>query len=156
MAGPWIRYTLLRIGLFAVLLAILLVLRLDPLWATIVAAVIALCLSYVFFARQRDAAVRSLAERRAPKPTTDDLDEDALLDASGDLGGTAPAPQPDVAVPQPDAAAPAASDAPGTQRTSTPRSEPAPAQASGPAGSEEHERGPEPEPEQQRREGREL
>ena len=62
---PWVTYTLLRIGLFAAVLAILLLLNIEWWIAALVAAVIGLCVSYIFFGGLRDAVARDIAARRA-------------------------------------------------------------------------------------------
>jgi len=75
---PWVKYTFIRLGIFAVALAVLLVIRIDPYIATIVAAIVGLCVSYIFFAPLRRRVALDLAERRS-KPETrhgDDIAED--------------------------------------------------------------------------------
>jgi divalent metal cation (Fe/Co/Zn/Cd) transporter len=78
----WILYSLLRVGLFAVALLVLWWL-LGPSWddwwwlAAIFAALIALCISYIFFGRLRERVVADLAERSSRKrPNVDELAED--------------------------------------------------------------------------------
>jgi uncharacterized membrane protein len=76
--NPWVKYTFIRLGIFAVALAVLLVIRVDPYIATVVAAVVGLCISYIFFAPLRRRVALDLAARRA-KPETrhgDDIAED--------------------------------------------------------------------------------
>jgi uncharacterized membrane protein YraQ (UPF0718 family) len=79
-----------RILLFAVPLGILLLLRIDPLVATVIAAVIGLCLSYIFLRTPREAVSRDIfaaRQRRKAPPTSDADAEDAALDhAQGDIG----------------------------------------------------------------------
>ena len=58
-------YSLVRVGLFAVFLAALLLLGLQWAIAAVAAAVIALCLSFIFFRGPRDKVALQLAERRA-------------------------------------------------------------------------------------------
>lgn len=71
---PWIIYSLIRLGLFAGVFALLYgVLSFEPWLAAIIAAVIGVAASYLFFRRQRDAAVAGLAQRRS----TPSADEDA-------------------------------------------------------------------------------
>ena len=75
---PWVKYTFIRLGIFAVALAVLLVIRIDPYIATIVAAIVGLCVSYIFFAPLRRRVALDLAARRS-KPETrhgDDIAED--------------------------------------------------------------------------------
>jgi divalent metal cation (Fe/Co/Zn/Cd) transporter len=71
-----IAYGLLRVGLFAVVFALLLLVRLDLWWLwAIVAAVVSLCVGYIFFGRLRDAASRELAQRRPPKRDDEDAED---------------------------------------------------------------------------------
>ena len=95
-------YSLIRVGLFAVVLAFLLVLNLEPWIAAVIAAVIALCLSYIFLRKPREEVARGLYEARhsdaqvpprAPgQKGSDEASEDAARgDAAarleGDSGG---------------------------------------------------------------------
>lgn len=80
--NPWIKYSLVRLGIFLAAFAVLYLALPAPLesigivgFATIViaavtAAVIALTVSYIFFAKLRDAVALDLAERRR-KPVAD-------------------------------------------------------------------------------------
>jgi len=87
----WILYSLIRIGIFAVALAALLLLvpQVAPWISAIIAAVIGLCLAYIFFRPQRDAVVRSFVEFRTTEHRDTDSDEDDALDASGGPPGAA-------------------------------------------------------------------
>lgn len=67
---PWIQYTLLRLGLFAVAFGLLMAVQLDWWWAAIVASIIAMTVSYIFFGKLRDAVALDLAARRE-KPAVD-------------------------------------------------------------------------------------
>jgi hypothetical protein len=88
---PWIKYTLIRVGLFAVLLALLLVVGTNPYLATGIAAVVALCISYIFFGKLRAEVGRSFAERRRNVGANSDSDvEDAADDAAGSTSQSAP------------------------------------------------------------------
>ncbi|MFF1571499.1 DUF4229 domain-containing protein [Leifsonia sp. NPDC058292] len=81
----WVTYSVLRLLLFAVPLAILLVLRIDWWIAVIAAALIGLCLSYVILRKPRDAVARDLyaaRHRETPATTVDDDTEDAAVDAA--------------------------------------------------------------------------
>jgi membrane protein implicated in regulation of membrane protease activity len=62
---PWIAYTLLRVGLFAALFAVLFVLGLDWWLAAIIAAVLGFCVAYIFFRRLRERVAVDLAASRA-------------------------------------------------------------------------------------------
>lgn len=64
---PTLAYGLLRLGVFAAVFAVLAILRPDLWWLwAIVAAVVSLCVGYIFFGKLRDASARALAERKAP------------------------------------------------------------------------------------------
>lgn len=81
----WVTYSVLRLLLFAVPLAIMLILRIDWWIAVIAAALIGLCLSYVVLRKPRDAVARDLyaaRHRTAPATTVDDDSEDAAIDAA--------------------------------------------------------------------------
>ncbi len=69
---PWITYSLIRVGVFA-LAFILLMLVEIPWWGSApLAAVISLCIGYIFFGKLRDAVALDLAARRSS--TTKDAD----------------------------------------------------------------------------------
>lgn len=79
-------YTVLRIGIFAVVLIALLLLRVTPWIAAIVAAVIGLCVTYLFFRKQRDAVVTSFYEYRTTEHRDLDNDvENTALDGADTL-----------------------------------------------------------------------
>lgn len=80
MKNPWIKYALLRLGSFAVILAVLLVLQFDPFYSTFIAAVVALAISLIFFNRQRDEVSKSIYEKRHQQRDADSKTEDELLD----------------------------------------------------------------------------
>jgi type III secretory pathway component EscV len=64
----WLLFSLIRIGLFAVVLAILLLLLTPggvPSWiSALLAAIIALCISFIFLRKPREEAAKSLYEAR--------------------------------------------------------------------------------------------
>ncbi|MFM9876519.1 MAG: DUF4229 domain-containing protein [Rhodoglobus sp.] len=70
---PWVLYSLVRVGVFAVVLAILLVVGVPWWLAAIIAAVVGLCVAYIFFGRLRDAVALDIADRRSR--TTKDADQ---------------------------------------------------------------------------------
>ena len=72
-------YSLLRVGIFAAILALLLTLRVEPWLAAVVAAVFGLCVSYIFFRPQRDAL--ALSVQRFRQGERRDADSDAENDA---------------------------------------------------------------------------
>ena len=81
---PWIKYTLLRVGIFAVALVILLVVGVNPFVSAVVAAIAGFVLSYIFFRKLRGEVAAELAQRNAkPEPlkNADTEAEDEALDA---------------------------------------------------------------------------
>jgi hypothetical protein len=82
----WLSYSVIRLLLFAVPLVILLAAGVGPIVATIIAAIIGLCLSYIFLRTQRariaDAVYRA---RYEPAPAATDADGD-VEDAAVDRG----------------------------------------------------------------------
>ncbi|MCU1441639.1 MAG: hypothetical protein JWP85_2636 [Rhodoglobus sp.] len=74
---PWVAYSLVRIGIFAVVFAPLYFAGVPWWLAAIIAAVIGPCVAYIFFGRLRDAVAVDLAERRArPAGDADSAAED--------------------------------------------------------------------------------
>jgi hypothetical protein len=81
----WIRYSLIRIGLFALVFWILFTLGLEWWVSALLATVIAFTLSYIFFAQQRERLARDLADRVASKKNPDpDATAEDNLDLEGD------------------------------------------------------------------------
>ncbi|CAD5990730.1 DUF4229 domain-containing protein [Agreia sp. COWG] len=89
----WLLFSLIRIGLFAVLLAILLLLLTPggvPEWiSAVLAAIISLCVSFIFLRRPREEAAKSLYEARASTKRSqssaagdDEDNEDAVIDGA--------------------------------------------------------------------------
>lgn len=84
----WLTYTVLRLLVFVVPLVVLFLIGLVWWAAVIAAALIGLCLSYIFLSKPRNAVSSDLyavRRRDKPAPSADDA-EDAALDAaeSGD------------------------------------------------------------------------
>lgn len=74
---PWVTYSLLRLGLFAAVFALLMLLNVEWWLSAILAAIIGLCVSYIFFGRLRDAVALDIAKRReAPASDADATVED--------------------------------------------------------------------------------
>lgn len=73
---PWVKYSIIRVLLFAAALTLFLLLGVIPWIAAIAAALIGLALAYIFFRPQRDELVRSIT--REATPTTDETAEDEL------------------------------------------------------------------------------
>jgi len=74
---PWVLYSLARLGIFAVALATLLLLGVTGWIAALVAAVIGLCVAYIFFGKLRNAVALDLAERRSQPKVAKDTDAEA-------------------------------------------------------------------------------
>ena len=89
----FLKYSLIRLALFAPLFALFVFLQLGWLLAVICAGLISFALSYLFFQKQRDAATASLHARFSgrAKPLrsageVDDADaEDRLVDSNPDI-----------------------------------------------------------------------
>lgn len=74
---PWVKYTIVRLGVFLVALVVFVLLLPNPYLATLLAALVAFCVSYIFFAHLRREVALELAERRSrPEP----LDRDSLAE----------------------------------------------------------------------------
>ncbi|MEN9342533.1 MAG: hypothetical protein RIR24_120 [Actinomycetota bacterium] len=81
MKNPWVKYLVLRIGTFAALLAVLLLLQFDPFFASAIAAVLALAISLIFFSKQRDAVSAAIYRARNKKNDSDTDAEDSASDS---------------------------------------------------------------------------
>ena len=69
---PWVSYSLIRLGLFAVALTALLLLGVPGWMAAIAAALIGLSVAYIFFRPQRDRLIAAVTKG----PTNDEDAED--------------------------------------------------------------------------------
>ncbi|MEP6482067.1 MAG: DUF4229 domain-containing protein [Rhodoglobus sp.] len=82
---PWLQYSLIRLGVFAVALTVLILVGLEPVPAAIIAALLGLCVGYIFFGSLRARVVAELAQRRAavtpPRKDADAEAEDARIDS---------------------------------------------------------------------------
>ena len=79
----WIVYSAIRLGMFAAILAILILVGVNPIIATIGSAAISFCLSYIFLRAPRDNVAKDLYEvrHRAKEPVHPDAEsEDAAVD----------------------------------------------------------------------------
>ncbi|WP_104083091.1 DUF4229 domain-containing protein [Cryobacterium sp. Y11] len=82
--APWLYYSVMRVLMFAVPLAILLSLGLWPWAAAVIAAMLGLCLSYLFLGKSRESVARDLYQARHPtkEPVNADADvEDRAITA---------------------------------------------------------------------------
>ena len=91
-------YSVIRVTLFVAVLAALILAGIEGWLAAIIAAIIGLCVSYLFLGRQRDAVALAVHERRSGKTRAPTVDEDAEdgLERNGylkssDLEGDGPA-----------------------------------------------------------------
>ena len=91
----WLLFTVLRVLMFAVPFVILLVLGIPGWLSAVLAAIIGLCLSYIFLRTPRDSVARDLyaVRHRATEPVHPDAEsEDAAVDradrANSDQAGT--------------------------------------------------------------------
>ena len=73
---PWVKYSIIRVVLFAASLTVLLLLGVIPWIAAIAAALIGLAVAYIFFRPQRDELVRSFGAKSVL--TSDETTEDEL------------------------------------------------------------------------------
>jgi Protein of unknown function (DUF4229) len=78
----WLVYSLLRVALFAVPFALLMVTGVAWYWAAIVAATISFCASYIFLGRQRQVMAEDLSaiRRGRKRPVEDNSVEDAAVE----------------------------------------------------------------------------
>jgi hypothetical protein len=89
----FLRYSLIRLAIFAPLFVLFVLLGLGALMSVICAALIAFAVSYLFFQKQRDQAAAALHHRFSGKAKpirsageVQDADaEDTLLDANPDI-----------------------------------------------------------------------
>lgn len=79
MKNPWLTYALLRIGTFAVILTVFLLLQFDPFYATFISAILALAISLIFFNKQRDEVSKAIYEKRHAERDKDSKTEDEAL-----------------------------------------------------------------------------
>ena len=89
----FVKYSLIRLALFAPLFVLFYVLGLGALMSVICAGLIAFAVSYLFFQKQRDEATAAMHQRfsgkakplRSAGEVDDAQAEDALLDANPDV-----------------------------------------------------------------------
>jgi mannitol-specific phosphotransferase system IIBC component len=89
----FLKYSLIRLALFAPLFVVFMFLQLGVLMSVICAALIAFAVSYLFFQKQRNEAAAALHQRfsgqakplRSASEVQDANAEDALLDANPDI-----------------------------------------------------------------------
>lgn len=79
MKNPWILYTAARLGVFAVVLAVLLLIGFDGYYSVAIAAVLSLAFSLIFLNKQRDAISKNIYDRVKKNKS------EGLEDAESDL-----------------------------------------------------------------------
>jgi hypothetical protein len=86
MKNPLVAYAVIRIGIFAAILTVLLAVGFNPIYSTLVAAALAFAISLVFLSKLREEASKSVY-RRIKRDATEgikdaDTDvEDKILDS---------------------------------------------------------------------------
>jgi hypothetical protein len=83
---PWIRYSLIRLGLFAGIFSLLMVLGLVWWASALFATVMSFAASYIFFHRLRDLVASDLAQRltQSKGKDLDAASEDGAIDSERD------------------------------------------------------------------------
>ncbi len=77
MKNPLVVYTLARLGIFAAVLALLLLLNFAPIVAVVIATMLSFSFSLIFLRKQREASSAKLYEAiNKPKKTVDEKAED--------------------------------------------------------------------------------
>ena len=89
-ARQFLLYSLLRVGLFAVVFAALLLMQVNPFLAAVIAAIVGLCVTYIFFRRQRDEVTRAFAHWRTSDRADRDDDGDEEDELVGEPASSAP------------------------------------------------------------------
>jgi hypothetical protein len=80
MKNPWIVFIAARLGLFALFLAIFLVLGFDWLYSTLVSGALALAVSLVFLQKQRDELSKEIYKKFGKDKNSATPDSDADLE----------------------------------------------------------------------------
>jgi ABC-type bacteriocin/lantibiotic exporter with double-glycine peptidase domain len=89
MKNAWLNYILIRLGLFVGILVIMILIGFEKFFSALIAAVLSLAISLIFFSKQRDRVSEAVYKRINRNDTvgTDDTDSDhenAVLDAKKD------------------------------------------------------------------------
>lgn len=82
MKSATLRFSLIRIGIFVVVLGVFLWLNFDPFFSTIVATALAFSISMLAFSKLREEAAAELfyRNRAGKQPGSDEDQEDAVTD----------------------------------------------------------------------------
>jgi hypothetical protein len=122
----WLSYSVYRILMFAVPLAVLLMLSIVWWVSAIVAALIGLCLSYIFLRKPREQVARDLYTARHPTAEVvhpDAESEDAAIDRAADAAASAGATSAEAADAAARATTPAAASVAPVTTAASPASE---------------------------------
>ena len=90
MKNAWLNYILIRVGLFVGILVIMILLNFDKFFSALIAAVLSLAISLIFFSKQRDRvseAVYKRINKNDKQGGSDDAESDLeneILDAKKD------------------------------------------------------------------------
>ena len=80
MKNPWILYISIRVGLFAAILTLMLALGFDPFFSAVIAAVVSLAVSLIFFNKQRAAVSEAIYKFSKTKTDKDTASEDGAAE----------------------------------------------------------------------------
>ena len=80
MKNPWILYLTIRVGLFAGILTLMLFLGFDPFFGAVIAAVVSLAISLIFFGKQRAAVSEAIYKFSKNKSDKDTAAEDTAAE----------------------------------------------------------------------------
>jgi len=83
MKNPWLLYSLARLGVFAAILTVLLLVGFNGYYSVAIAAVLSLAFSLIFLNKQRQALSQSIYDR-VKKNKTEGID-DADSDLENDI-----------------------------------------------------------------------
>jgi hypothetical protein len=83
MKNPWLLYSLARLGVFAAILTVLLLVGFNGYYSVAIAAVLSLAFSLIFLNKQRQALSQSIYDR-VQKNKTEGID-DADSDLENDM-----------------------------------------------------------------------
>ena len=78
--NPLLKFVLVRLGLFAGIFTLMLLLHFEPFFSAVVAAVLGLSISLIFFGKQRDAASTSVYEWTKRRGDRDSAAEDGVAE----------------------------------------------------------------------------
>lgn len=91
MRNPWIVYILARLGVFIAVLAVLILLGLDPFFSAAIAAIVGLAISLLFFSKQRDRvsnSVYNMVNKDKNSPTAENAEDHMRAGTERHLGNS--------------------------------------------------------------------